>query len=79
MVRQFWYLDTIMSSDRIQNALDRIDTALARIETQAALVSHASPEDGAPDAGLAARHEALRESVTASIAEIDALIEGLEK
>ena len=79
MTRQFWYLDAIMSSDRIQNAFDRIDRALARIETQAALASHATPADGAPDAGLAARHEALRDSVSASIAELDALIEGLEK
>ena len=79
MARQFWYLGTIMSSDRIQNALDRIDRALARIETQAALVTHAAPTGDTPDAGLAARHEALRDSVSTSIAELDALIEGLEK
>ena len=53
-----------MTSQRIQSAMDRIDRALARIETQAALASHS-------------RHEALRESVTTTISQLDALIEGL--
>jgi hypothetical protein len=74
-----------MTSQRITNALDRIDRAMARIETQAALASHAAPPTGLGDAadpddsGLAARHEALRRSVTASLAELDRLIEGLER
>lgn len=68
-----------MSSERIKNAMDRIDRALARIETQAALASH-PPSDGiAGNAALAARHEALREQVGSSLAELDALIEGLER
>ncbi len=67
-----------MSSQRIQNAMERIDRALARIETQAALASHAKPTGGSSNAGLVARHEALREQVSASISELDALIEGLD-
>ncbi|MFT6473418.1 MAG: hypothetical protein ACJAUS_001117 [Qipengyuania sp.] len=67
----------VMTSQRIQSAMDRIDRALARIETQAALASH-SPAAGAPtNAELVARHEALRESVTTTISQLDALIEGL--
>ncbi|WP_370188590.1 hypothetical protein [Qipengyuania sp.] len=66
-----------MSSERIQKAVDRIDRALARIETQAALASHGGTAGEAGNAALVARHEALRESVTASLAELDTLIEGL--
>ena len=53
--------------------MERIDRALARIETQAALASHA-PVD--PD--LAARHAALRGKVEKSLADLDALIAGIE-
>ncbi|MBO6768207.1 MAG: hypothetical protein JJ901_07865 [Erythrobacter sp.] len=68
-----------MSSERIQNAMDRIDRALARIETQAALASHTGAAGGPANAELVARHEALRERVSATVAELDSLIEGLEK
>ncbi|AXK42432.1 MULTISPECIES: hypothetical protein [Erythrobacter] len=67
-----------MNSERIQNALDRIDRALARIETQAALKAHSPVSSGPTNAELVARHEALRESVAASISELDGLIKGLE-
>ena len=67
-----------MSAERIHIAMDRIDRALARIETQAALACHPSAPDGAGDDALAARHAALRDSVSASIAELDRLIGGLE-
>ena len=68
-----------MSSERIKNAMDRIDRALARIETQAALASHSPGDGGHGNAALVARHEELRERVSASIAELDTLIEGLER
>ena len=68
-----------MSSERIKIAMDRIDRALARIETQAALASHAPGTGTSGNAALAARHEALRERVEASLSELDALIEGLER
>ena len=68
-----------MSSDRIKIAMDRIDRALARIETQAALASHSNDVGPARDADLAARHAQLRDKVSASIAELDILIEGLER
>ncbi|MBX7481451.1 hypothetical protein [Qipengyuania qiaonensis] len=68
-----------MSADRIKNAMDRIDRALARIETQAALSSHSPATDDAERSELAARHDALREQVSASIAELDTLIERLER
>ena len=64
-----------MSETRINNAVDRIEKALARIETQAALSRHS----GSDDSELAARHEALRERVSASLVELDTLIGGLEK
>ncbi|MBX7502533.1 hypothetical protein [Qipengyuania mesophila] len=67
-----------MSSERIQNAIDRIDRALARIETQAALATHAQQTGGSNNAQLVARHEALREKVSSSIAQLDALIEGFD-
>ncbi len=76
---QSWYYTIVMSSDRIKNAMDRIDRALARIETQAALSSHSPATNDADGAELAARHEALRSQVSTSIAELDALIEGLER
>ena len=66
-----------MSSERIQNAIDRIDRALARVETQAALATHAGRAGASNNAQLVARHEALREKVSSSIAELDALIGGL--
>lgn len=72
-----------MSAERITQAMDRIDRALSRIETQAALSRHSSnaaPEnDDAGDCDLAQRHEALRKQVQSSLAELDTLIESLEK
>ena len=72
-----------MSAERITQAMDRIDRALSRIETQAALSRHsgnAAPEnDDAGDSDLAQRHEALRKQVRSSLAELDTLIESLEK
>jgi hypothetical protein len=67
----------VMTSQRIQSAMDRIDRALARIETQAALASHSPAPDAPTNAKFVARHEALRESVTTTISQLDALIEGL--
>ncbi|MBX7495909.1 hypothetical protein K3172_08590 [Qipengyuania sp. 6B39] len=68
-----------MTADRISQAMERIDKALARIETQAAL----PPQTAAPrqdDSGeLASEHARLRESIAASIAELDSLIERLEQ
>ena len=72
-----------MSSERITQAMDRIDRALSRIETQAALSRHsgnALPEnDDGDDSELAQRHEALCEQVESSLAELDTLIESLER
>jgi hypothetical protein len=72
-----------MPSERITQAMDRIDRALSRIETQAALSRHsvnASPDnDDARDSELVQRHEALREQVESSLAELDTLIESLER
>ena len=68
-----------MSAERITQAMDRIDRALSRIETQAALSRHsttASPDNGSE---RTQRHEALREQVESSLAELDTLIESLEK
>ena len=49
----------------------------ARIETQAALARSAPKPGGTANAELVARHEALRERVSDSIAQLDSLIEGL--
>ena len=50
---------------------------MARIETQAALARSAPKPGGTANAELVARHEALRERVSDSIAQLDSLIEGL--
>jgi t-SNARE complex subunit (syntaxin) len=68
-----------MSSERISQAMGRIDAALARIETQAALARHTGGGRSTAPAELVERHEALRESVDASLAELDALIQRLER
>ena len=69
-----------MASPRISQALDRIDTALAQIETQAALSRLSPPAgDAADHQHLVTRHEALRASVTASLADLESLIEGLDR
>ena len=68
-----------MADERITQALARIDAALDRIET----ASSNRPAIAAPDkpamAALVARHENLRESVSGSLTELDALIERLER
>ena len=63
-----------MSEARILSAIDRIEKALARIETQAALTG-SSGQSG----DLAAKHDALRNQMTASLAELDTLIEEMER
>ena len=65
-----------MSEQRISDAMDRIDRALGRIETQAALARHPSPVG---DTDLVREHSALRKSVEISLAELDQLIEQLER
>ncbi|MBA4765610.1 hypothetical protein [Qipengyuania huizhouensis] len=60
-----------MSEQRISGAIDRIERALARIEAQA------SQQGG--DGEIAARHEALKARVSASLSQLDDLIESLEK
>ncbi len=60
-----------MSAQRISVAIDRIERALARIETQAV-----NPRD---DGETAAKHEALKSRVAASLSQLDELIESLEK
>lgn len=65
-----------MADQRTTLALARIDRALERIKA-------ASSQPKAPDkpamAALVARHEALRESVSGSLADLDALIGKLER
>ncbi len=68
-----------MSQQRIAQAMERIERALGRIETQAALARHSDTGQDSEDSNLAARHEALRTSVEASLAELDGLIERLEQ
>ena len=60
-----------MSEQRISVAIDRIERALARIEAQAA-----NPR---ADYDAAARHDALKSRVAASLTQLDDLIESLEK
>ncbi len=77
-----------MARERIEIAVKRIEAALARVERaandtqrhQADAQPHQQQTDFAePDEGLLIRHEALRRSVSASLAELDALIGALEK
>ena len=67
-----------MEDNRISHAVARIEQALARIETQAALAGSGARAATGGGAALAERHEALRDSVSASLAELDGLIGGLE-
>ena len=60
-----------MSEQRISGAIDRIERALARIEAQAA-----NPRG---DGEAAAKHEALKSRVAASLSQLDELIESLAK
>jgi hypothetical protein len=74
------YIGAIMPDDRIASAYDRIEAALGRIERSARAQSVAHPPERTPetDPDLAARHAILRETVSASLAELDRLIERLE-
>lgn len=65
-----------MGDERISQAMGRIEAALARIERASAERASAAPSGNAE---LVARHEALRESVSASIAELDTLIGRLDR
>ena len=69
----------VMDSARISQAMDRIDRALVRIETQAALGGHGKDAGGDPNGNLAQRHEALKTSIQGTLAELDTLIERLER
>ncbi|MFK4002517.1 hypothetical protein [Qipengyuania sp. NPDC077563] len=60
-----------MSEQRINGAIDRIERALIRIEVQASR-ARASEE-------LLENHEKLKSRVAASLAQLDGLIESLEK
>ena len=59
-----------MTDERITAAIDRIERALARIDAAA----KAAPRDPT----LPARHQALRQQVSASLAEIDGLIKAID-
>lgn len=67
-----------MPDDRIASAYERIEAALERIERCAQAPSPVGTQSPQPDPDLAARHAALRETVTASLGELDRLIERLE-
>ncbi len=64
-----------MSKDRIEHAVTRIETALRRIADQADRIQPAPPSVS----GLVVKHEALRETVSNSLKELDELLERLEK
>ena len=68
-----------MGQQRISQAMERIEAALVRIERASAdrFADRAAAGQTA-GAALVARHEALRESVGATIAELDTLIGRLE-
>lgn len=64
-----------MSKDRIEHAVTRIETALGRIADLADRIRPAPPSVS----GLVVKHEALRETVSNSLKELDELLERLEK
>ncbi|MCH2488334.1 MAG: hypothetical protein MK010_11430 [Erythrobacter sp.] len=68
-----------MADTRITQALARIDAALARIENASSREAADHMTDQPALAALTERHETLRESVSGSLAELDALIERLER
>ena len=68
-----------MADQRITQALSRIDSALDRIEAAASDRRSVSVSETPAMATLVARHESLRESVSGSLAELDILIERLER
>ncbi|PEQ11806.1 hypothetical protein B2G71_15295 [Novosphingobium sp. PC22D] len=56
----------------MEHSLSRIEAAIERIEAVASRVLAA--DAAGPDADLAQRHEALKQSVARTIADIDAII-----
>ncbi len=64
-----------MSKDRIEHAVTRIETALGRIADLADRIQPPPPSVS----GLVLKHEALRETVSNSLKEMDELLERLEK
>ncbi|MBU0668770.1 MAG: hypothetical protein KKE77_04740 [Alphaproteobacteria bacterium] len=67
-----------MPDDRIASAYDRIEAALDRIERSARAPARAPAPSSQADPDLAARHAALRATVSASLGELDELIKRLE-
>jgi hypothetical protein len=65
-----------MPDDRIASAYDRIEAALGRDRAQRPRALRRPSPEADPD--LTARHARLRETVSASLAELDRLIERLE-
>jgi hypothetical protein len=63
-----------MSGNRIARALARIEAAAERIEAAAD-----SPRPSAADPELARKYQALRNEAGAALAELDRLIEALER
>lgn len=64
-----------MSGDRIEQAVQRIESALARIADAAEAVGPTQTSVS----GLVVRHEALRESVSATLRDLDDLIGRIER
>jgi hypothetical protein len=65
-----------MNGDPAQAAWARIEAALERIERAASRPRQGDLLLGGGDAGLAARHEALRNEVTQVLRQLDGLIAG---
>ncbi|WP_162789601.1 hypothetical protein [Altererythrobacter sp. ZODW24] len=63
-----------MSVDRTKQAMARIEGALARIEAAAARPKPAPAEAPASVSQLVEKHESLRETVTATLRDLDELI-----
>ncbi len=66
-----------MERDRVHAAIARIETSLARVER--AMHRARAGDSAQPDIALTNRHDALRQSVRASLAELDAVIGALGK
>ncbi|WP_271438840.1 hypothetical protein [Pontixanthobacter luteolus] len=64
-----------MSADRIESAVQRIETALARI----AKAADSAPASPSAVSALVVKHEALRETASNTLLQLDNLIEELEK
>ena len=67
-----------MNGDRSEQALSRIEAALARMEAAAKQPRGPAPgtAEGADIAQLRRKHEQLRQAVTQSLHQLDALIDG---